>query len=99
MCLIDMKDLIRTSFIHVIHVMAVDQAPLSVSFALKLLIFLATANSMNNIGYRWHSTNIPNYDLCHKCKSKTVATDVYFQLAQYSKFCSPCIVDSKLILS
>lgn len=37
------------------------------------------------IGYRWHSTNIPNYDLCHKCKSKTVATDVYFQLAQYTE--------------
>ena len=37
-------------------------------------------------GYRWHATNIPNYDLCHKCKSKTVATDVFFQLAQHSKF-------------
>jgi len=34
-------------------------------------------------GYRWHATNIPNYDLCHKCKSKTVATDVFFQLAQH----------------
>jgi len=35
------------------------------------------------VGYRWHSTNIPNYDICHKCKSKTVATDVFFRLAQY----------------
>lgn len=37
------------------------------------------------VGYRWHSTNIPNYDLCHKCKSKTIATDVFFQLAQYTE--------------
>jgi len=36
-------------------------------------------------GYRWHATNIPNYDLCHKCKSKTVATDVFFQLAQHTE--------------
>jgi len=34
------------------------------------------------VGYRWHSTNIANYDLCNGCKSKTVSSDITFKLQQ-----------------
>lgn len=34
------------------------------------------------VGYRWHSTNIANYDVCDGCKTKNVCTDITFQLQQ-----------------
>jgi len=34
------------------------------------------------VGYRWHSTNIANYDLCDDCKSKTMCADITFKLQQ-----------------
>jgi len=38
------------------------------------------------VGYRWHSTNIANYDLCDGCKTNSMSTDITFQLQQIGTF-------------
>lgn len=35
------------------------------------------------VGYRYHSTTIPNFDLCHACMMKLELPDVEFKLSQY----------------